>query len=64
MGRDGKEKDMDEKSMKQDYEAVGRMVKEILKDATDEEKKALDQVAAGIRIGYQLGRKQEEKESA
>ncbi len=50
--------------MKQDYEAVGRMVKEILKDATDEEKKALDQVAAGIRIGYQLGRKQEEKESA
>lgn len=37
------------------------MVKEILKDATDEEKKALDQVAAGIRISYQLGREYEQE---
>ena len=53
-----------EQDKKMSFDAVGQMVKDILKDATDEEKKALDQVAAGIRIGYKLGRKQEEKESA
>lgn len=50
----------------QAYEELAKLVKEDFTGATAAEKEALGQVAAGIRIGYALGKaqKNDEKESA